>query len=179
MDSIVGLSSGLKYQYLFLRYNSQESVLRPYDQPRGHNIPHSNTNAGKPSSKPGSNQAPGPNAGKHDPKPSRATPLTCITTTMIDPMAGVDPTAPAGAEMDASGDGNQEVFDTNAYRSNMRKMDKIRSFMGIVSGCVAGVCGLTGISGLGAFLSFVHLYDLCPPVSTFCSFSIKLLNLLQ
>lgn len=29
------------------------------------------------------------------------------------------------------------------------KMDKIRSFMGIASGCVAGVCGLTGLSGLG------------------------------
>ena len=53
--------------------------------------------------------------------------------------------------MDASGggDASQEVFDMNAYRSNMQKMDKIRSFMGIVSGCVAGVCGLTGLAGLG------------------------------
>ena len=72
---------------------------------------------------------------------------------MIDPMANIDPSAPMGPEMDATGgggaDGNQEVFDMNAYRSNLRKMDKIRSFMGIASGCVAGVCGLTGLSGLG------------------------------
>mmetsp|Transcript_23000 Transcript_23000/g.55424 ORF Transcript_23000/g.55424 Transcript_23000/m.55424 type:complete len:130 (-) Transcript_23000:478-867(-) len=73
---------------------------------------------------------------------------------MIDPMANIDPAAPAGPEMDAAGggDGNQEVFDTNAYRSNFRKMDKIRSFMGIASGCVAGVCGLTSLSGLVCFL---------------------------
>lgn len=71
---------------------------------------------------------------------------------MIDPMANIDPVAPTGgSEMDATGgaDGNQEVFDMNAYRSNLRKMDKIRSFMGIASGCVAGVLGLTGLSGLG------------------------------
>ena len=70
---------------------------------------------------------------------------------MIDPMANIDPSAPAGPGMDSAdgGDGSQEVFDMNAYRSNMRKIDKIRSFMGIASGCVAGVCGLTGLSGLG------------------------------
>mmetsp|Transcript_7383 Transcript_7383/g.13725 ORF Transcript_7383/g.13725 Transcript_7383/m.13725 type:complete len:129 (+) Transcript_7383:119-505(+) len=72
---------------------------------------------------------------------------------MIDPMANIDAPDPG---MDAAGgggaDGNQEVFDMNAYRSNLRKMDKIRSFMGIASGCVAGVCGLTGLSGLACFI---------------------------
>ena len=48
-----------------------------------------------------------------------------------------------------SDDNNKEVFDMDAFRSNFRKMDKIRSFMGIVAGCVAGVLGLTGLSGLG------------------------------
>lgn len=76
---------------------------------------------------------------------------------MIDPMADIDnPNAamPAGGggsgdnNMDGDGD-SQEVFDTDAYRANFIKMDKIRSFMGIASGCVAGVCGLTGLSGLG------------------------------
>ena len=58
---------------------------------------------------------------------------------------------------DDGGDHSQEVFDTNAYRANFIKMDKIRSFMGIASGCVAGVCGLTGLSGLGKFNSiFIH-----------------------
>ena len=76
---------------------------------------------------------------------------------MIDPMANIDPAAPAGPEMDtAGGDGNQEAFDMNAYRSNLRKTDKIRSFMGITSGCVAGVCGLTGLSGLGEFVVYFH-----------------------
>jgi len=77
-------------------------------------------------------------------------------------MADLDPTgAPGGGDMmmdpmmgsgDADGKGSQEVFDMNAYRANMRKMDKIRSFMGIVSGCVAGICGLTGLAGLACFL---------------------------
>ena len=69
---------------------------------------------------------------------------------MIDPMADIDHASPMAPDMDgAGGDGNQEVFDVNAYRSNFAKMDKIRSFMGIASGCVAGVCGLTGLAGLG------------------------------
>lgn len=70
---------------------------------------------------------------------------------MIDPMANLDAAPGAGPEMDAAGgaDGSQEVFDMHAYRSNLMKMDNIRSFMGIVSGCVAGVCGLTGLAGLG------------------------------
>ena len=74
---------------------------------------------------------------------------------MIDPMADIDHTSPAGPDTDGGvgADGNQEVFDANAYRSNLAKIDKIRSFMGIASGCVAGVCGLTGLGGLGEFCS--------------------------
>jgi hypothetical protein len=78
---------------------------------------------------------------------------------MIDPMANLDPTGSpdmmmmgGGSPTDVGGgdsNNNQEVFDMDAFRYNFRKMDKIRSFMGIVSGCVAGVLGLTGISGLG------------------------------
>ena len=60
-----------------------------------------------------------------------------------------------GPDMNAMGGGddnnNKEVFDMDAFRYNFRKMDKIRSFMGIVAGCVAGVLGLTGLSGLGEF----------------------------
>jgi hypothetical protein len=72
---------------------------------------------------------------------------------MIDPMADIDQASPAGPDMDGGvgADGNLEVFDANAYRSNLAKMDKIRSFMGIAAGCVAGVCGLTGLGGLGEF----------------------------
>ena len=68
---------------------------------------------------------------------------------MIDPMADIDHASPAGPDNMDGADGNLEVFDASAYRSNLAKMDKIRSFMGIASGCVAGVCGLTGLAGLG------------------------------
>ena len=88
---------------------------------------------------------------------------------MIDPMADIDnPNAAMSAggggsgDNDGDGDHSQEVFDMNAYRANFIKMDKIRSFMGIASGCVAGVCGLTGLSGLGKFCVFyMHLAKKC------------------
>ena len=71
---------------------------------------------------------------------------------MIDPMAdlsGGGPDMMNSAMGGPSDDNNKEVFDMDAFRYNFRKMDKIRSFMGIVAGCVAGVLGLTGLSGLG------------------------------
>ena len=67
----------------------------------------------------------------------------------------IDPTNNDGV----GGESSQEVFDIHAHRINMKKMDYIRSFMGIVSGCVAGVLGLTGLSGLGEWyycLSYVR-----------------------
>ena len=79
---------------------------------------------------------------------------------MIDPMADLAGGGPDMAMMGGpsnSDDNNKEVFDMDAFRYNFRKMDKIRSFMGIVAGCVAGVLGLTGLSGLGAF----YIYMLC------------------
>ena len=86
---------------------------------------------------------------------------------MIDPMANLDPTGSpdmmmGGPPTDGGGDSNnQEVFDMDAFRYNFRKMDKIRSFMGIVSGCVAGVLGLTGISGLGEYIVQHHTWKGC------------------
>ena len=72
---------------------------------------------------------------------------------MIDPMADLTAGGPdmMNSAMGGSSDdnNNKEVFDMDAFRYNFRKMDKIRSFMGIVAGCVAGVLGLTGLSGLG------------------------------
>jgi hypothetical protein len=73
---------------------------------------------------------------------------------MIDPMAdlaggGPDMSSMMGGASSNPDDNNQEVFDMDAFRYNFRKMDKMRSFMGIVAGCVAGILGLTGLSGLG------------------------------
>lgn len=64
---------------------------------------------------------------------------------MIDPMADLGGSG-AAAETDA-----KEVFDPVALNQNMQRVDKIRSLMGIVSGCVAGICGLTGLEGLGTY----------------------------
>ena len=78
---------------------------------------------------------------------------------MIDPMANID--TPVGGGSGGEMEAGEEVFDVNAFKSNLRKIDKIRSFMGIISGCVAGVCGLTGLSGLGELLlPFICLFIL-------------------
>lgn len=57
------------------------------------------------------------------------------------------------ADLGNSGVSNEsdakEVFDPNALNQNMMRIDKVRSFMGIVSGCVAGISGFTGLEGLG------------------------------
>jgi len=82
---------------------------------------------------------------------------------MIDPMANID--TPVGGGPGGEMEAGEEVFDVNAFKSNLRKIDKIRSFMGIISGCVAGVCGLTGLSGLGEYVTvllYIYLYySLC------------------
>jgi hypothetical protein len=52
------------------------------------------------------------------------------------------------------GDG-RDIFDGFLLQGNMMKVDRIHSFMGIISGCVAGVTGLTGWVGIGMDLSCV------------------------
>lgn len=75
---------------------------------------------------------------------------------MIDPMANLDSGSGPTPGADATGGEGKDVFDMNAANLNLKKMDTVRSFMGIVSGCVAGVLGLTGLSGLVCFL-ILHL----------------------
>ena len=79
---------------------------------------------------------------------------------MIDPMANITPQAGAGA---AGPQNNQntvveakDVCDFQAMKYNESKMDKIKSFMGIISGCCAGILGLTNGFGL-LFFSICHL----------------------
>jgi hypothetical protein len=71
----------------------------------------------------------------------------------MDPMANLDggdevPGAPS-ASLDPSRTVPSDVYDPWTLNLNLRRIDKIRSFMGIVSGCVAGICGFTGMEGLG------------------------------
>lgn len=71
---------------------------------------------------------------------------------IADPMANLGDAAggdPSGG--DTTGGGQGEIFNLQAQMYNIKKMDEIRSFMGILSGCVAGICGLTGLQGLGMY----------------------------
>jgi hypothetical protein len=63
---------------------------------------------------------------------------------MIDPMAGLDGSGAPPTDAD-----EKDVIDMVSLRINLQRVDKIRSVMGIASGCVAGILGLTGLEGLG------------------------------
>ena len=67
---------------------------------------------------------------------------------MIDPMAGLDG-SPQGDAAANDAANSKEVFDSIALQRNMMRIEKIRSVMGIASGCVSGIVGLTGLEGLG------------------------------
>ena len=75
---------------------------------------------------------------------------------MIDPMAGVGDASGPVPGSDATGGEGKDIFDAGAASHNAKAIDRIRSFMGIVSGCVAGILGLTGLEGLVCFL-VLHL----------------------
>ena len=74
---------------------------------------------------------------------------------MQDPMANLtgDQQDPSSSS-DSAGGGTlggtttKIAIDPIAMNENMKRMDRIRSVMGIVSGCVAGICGMTGLQGL-------------------------------
>jgi len=70
---------------------------------------------------------------------------------MADPMAnlgGGDPST-AGADAQSSSSSSREVFDPMILQFNLARIERIRSVMGIASGCIAGISGLTGLQGLG------------------------------
>eukprot|EP01083_Nonionella_stella_P062464 162377_1 len=83
---------------------------------------------------------------------------------MMDPMANL--TTPGGQQQPgqagtAPGEDSMEVFDMHAQMQNMQKMESIRSFMGIVSGCCAGILGLTDIRGIAFFVAMHLLVNGC------------------
>ena len=65
---------------------------------------------------------------------------------MADPMADLGGGGPQKAD-NASLTNTKEVFDPLVLGTNLQRIDRIRSVMGIASGCVAGICGLTGLQG--------------------------------
>jgi hypothetical protein len=74
-----------------------------------------------------------------------------------DPMAtmGGPPGQPgagaagAGAVSSMTSNKKEMVFDPIAMHVNFQRVERIRSVMGIASGCVAGTLGMTGLQGLG------------------------------
>lgn len=78
----------------------------------------------------------------------------------MDPMAGIGGNGPSPTDQTNSNE--REVLDMTAAMANHKKVDTIRSFMGIVSGCVAGILGLTGLEGLGTSFQLLlfHVYPL-------------------
>lgn len=80
---------------------------------------------------------------------------------MIDPMANITSQGPVGPGGQSPNDDNtvveaKDVCDFQAMKYNELKMDRIKSFMGIVSGCCAGILGLTNGFGL-LFFALCHL----------------------
>ena len=82
---------------------------------------------------------------------------------MIDPMANLGgPQAGAPQQPGQSpGEENLEVFDFHAQQQNMQKMESIRSFMGIINGCLAGILGLTNSMGMVFFVAMHFVVSAC------------------
>lgn len=58
---------------------------------------------------------------------------------------GPNDTASTGGE-------GRDVFDMAALTNNVQAIERIRSFMGIICGCCAGILGLTNSAGIAFFL---------------------------
>jgi len=73
---------------------------------------------------------------------------------IADPMANLTGAPAPGQHAASAGAGNRkEVFDPVVMQVNLQRIDRIHAVMGIASGVVAGILGLTGLEGLGTFLS--------------------------
>jgi hypothetical protein len=67
---------------------------------------------------------------------------------IADPMADLTGQGTPGTGGDNL-NSQKEVFNPLLLQVNMQRIDRIRSIMGIASGCVAGILGATGLQGLG------------------------------
>lgn len=85
---------------------------------------------------------------------------------MADPMAnltddpssgGGDPNSTTGA---TGGHRTREVVDGMLLMNNLMRIDRIRSIMGIVSGCFVGIGGITGLQGFGTYQFYFSSYKI-------------------
>lgn len=65
----------------------------------------------------------------------------------MDPMADLGGSGGGPKQQDGNLNTTKEVFDPLVVGTNLQRIDRIRSVMGIASGCVAGIGGLTGLQG--------------------------------
>lgn len=77
---------------------------------------------------------------------------------MMDPMGDVGGTGvdnnTAAASLDSTTLAHHnlksnEIVDLLIVQINLSRIERIRSVMGIASGCIAGILGLTGMEGFG------------------------------
>ncbi|GMI08534.1 hypothetical protein TrLO_g15977 [Triparma laevis f. longispina] len=68
----------------------------------------------------------------------------------MDPMAGIG-AAPSGNQASTAGEG-RAIFNQQIAMKNIMALSDARTYMGILSGCVAGVVGLTNGQGFLFFL---------------------------
>lgn len=67
---------------------------------------------------------------------------------MQDPMTDFGATPKSTLNDNAT----KQVVDGLALQLNLKRLDRIRSVMGITSGCIAGILGCTGLQGLRKFV---------------------------
>jgi hypothetical protein len=68
---------------------------------------------------------------------------------IADPMADLTGEGSSAVSGNENMNSHKEVFDPMVHQVNLQRIDRIRSIMGIASGCVAGILGLTGLNGFG------------------------------
>ena len=82
---------------------------------------------------------------------------------MADVGAGSGDSTAAAASLDASTGTysnlkSNEIVDPLIVQMNLSRIERIRSVMGISSGCIAGILGLTGMEGFGTYLTKQNKY---------------------
>ncbi|GKY95080.1 hypothetical protein MPSEU_000472100 [Mayamaea pseudoterrestris] len=78
---------------------------------------------------------------------------------IADPMADLTGESVPGSANNDSMNSQKEVFNPMVLQVNLQRIDRIRSVMGIASGCAAGILGLTSFQGLACFIA-LHLFVL-------------------
>lgn len=80
------------------------------------------------------------------------------TTMIADPMADLTGEGTPG-QTNENALSHKEVFSPIVLQVNLQRIDRVRSVMGIASGCSAGILGLTGLQGLGGLFYSLLIFS--------------------